>query len=1525
PNQYLVIARDVATLIAKYPQLNAANCIGDFSGSLSDRGEQLLLLAPDTPDLASETCLYLVDEVRYYDGGHGRDYADGLGSSLELRDPHSDNRLIHHWSASDERGKSAWSNYTFTGVINGGQLPSGTSIDTVSLMSIGGEGECLVDDIRVIYSSANRVINSTFESSSAQWSFQGNHIQSSRSNEGYGASSYSLCLKSTGSGDTRVNRCIGNLSVNLGGVAVSLSLNARWLAGSPVLLMWIRGGYLEMTCPLVVPDNLGTPGQQNSCYTANEGPAVYNVTHVPALPAVDEAVTVYAQAYDPDGVAGLTLRYRTDPSPSISGIAMTQDAWGVYSAALPAQPADTMLAFHIEAVDLAAVPATQYYPEGAPTKECLVQFDNPIKGGILGQYTIWMSRTNMTLWQHRYALSDEPLDITFVCGDRIIYNANIRYRGSPFLRPGYGDPETGWAAYRVGLPKDNRFLDSDELALDWQEPYRDSTYQRERAAMWIGHKMGLPTFYKRFVSVVLNGLGRGFVYSDSQGIDADFVEARYPDIEKGDLHKINDWFSFDNAFTNFSSRDASLVNYTYSGVKQKPRYRWCWEKKKVGVYDDSYSNLFALVDAANLSGDTYTRAMENQVDVDQWMGIVCFRHLVGDWDSFGYDRGKNMYGFCPEGGKWILYPWDVDFCLGSYSSGSPTDDFFKVESGVMPRMDAMINHAPFKRYYRQWFYKAVTGPFDAAAIGSVLEGAYAGLAGNGIEVDGPADIETWISDRNDYIESELDYYTNVSLTIYEGDFSSTSNRVTITGSAPIQCKIITVMDQPSECRWVFTSEWESTLALTSGLNHVTVVGCDEGGVPIPGQSDTITITWLGGPDPDPADHLVINEIMYHPAAPYGEFIEIFNTSTNYTFDLFNYRMDGVDLTFDTTTLIAPQAYLVIVESAADFSRIYSNSIPVAAQWAGALDNAGETITLQQLDTNGLVIAVIDRVTYDDTAPWPVEADGEGPSLQLIDPAQDNDRAGNWGVDTSPRYTPGAANSVTSTLPAFPLLWINELQPVNSNTLQDGQGDYDPWIELYNAGTGDVDLATYYLSDDYNQLDKWPFPPGAVIVSNQFMIIWADGEPHETAGGEYHTSFILSPTNGYVALAQSNAGHTVLIDYLPYSAVPGDQSYGDYPDGVASNRAQFYYPTPGGTNNNAVPPVRIFINEWMAKNDTGIIDPATGSPADWFELYNAESFDVDITGYALSDNPADPNEFIITGSTILTGGEYRLVWADDIADNTWGTNDLHVPFKLSASGDSIALFDTAQVIVDTVTFGSQGTDITQGRYPDGDVSIITLGVPTPWAMNRLSTNPIIFTSCGAYGAVSPTGRVYVSMGQDQSFSMVADRYYGIQDVLTNGVSTGGPFGMPSNTYTWVAVQTDGTFHVEFSELLATNGVPQWWLAQFGWTNNFDAAALDDPDHDQAATWAEYVAGTNPTNTASVFHVDLATTNRPPVIISWPSVTGRLYTLEYTTDASAPYSTLGAASNIPATPAWNTYTNTGVTNAANLFYRVKVKQQ
>ena len=79
----------------------------------------------------------------------------------------------------------------------------------------------------------------------------------------------------------------------------------------------------------------------------------------------------------------------------------------------------------------------------------------------------------------------------------------------------------------------------------------------------------------------------------------------------------------------------------------------------------------------------------------------------------------------------------------------------------------------------------------------------------------------------------------------------------------------------------------------------------------------------------------------------------------------------------------------------------------AAVYGGNLSNSGETVALRDASAT-----TIDTVTYGEADPWPVSADGTGPSLELIDATLANNDSLNWAAATNTTgRTPGAANSV----------------------------------------------------------------------------------------------------------------------------------------------------------------------------------------------------------------------------------------------------------------------------------------------------------------------------------------------------------------------------------------------------------------------------------------------------------------------------------------------------------------------------------
>lgn len=137
-------------------------------------------------------------------------------------------------------------------------------------------------------------------------------------------------------------------------------------------------------------------------------------------------------------------------------------------------------------------------------------------------------------------------------------------------------------------------------------------------------------------------------------------------------------------------------------------------------------------------------------------------------------------------------------------------------------------------------------------------------------------------------------------------------------------------------------------------------------------------------------NLVISEIMYNPGSGGDslEFVEIHNRSTS-AIPLGGLRFStGIIGTYPEHTLPANTAACIALDSAA-FRRFYN--VTAMGQWASdALSNGGERLEI--LNTLG---EVIDSLTYDDAAPWVLEPDGSGPSLEIINSATDNALASNW--------------------------------------------------------------------------------------------------------------------------------------------------------------------------------------------------------------------------------------------------------------------------------------------------------------------------------------------------------------------------------------------------------------------------------------------------------------------------------------------------------------------------------------------------
>ena len=190
---------------------------------------------------------------------------------------------------------------------------------------------------------------------------------------------------------------------------------------------------------------------------------------------------------------------------------------------------------------------------------------------------------------------------------------------------------------------------------------------------------------------------------DSQQPNSDMIAEWFPDDTDGQLFKIEDWFEFpDNGFDFASNNDADLLRRTIllNGTQTlyPAPYRFMFRARAVGPGEsaNNYTNFFSVVDAASpttnflWSGANNAQAVPDPsaltsiANIDQWMRIFAVQRTVGNWDSYGYNRGKNDYTYKPKNGRFEQMTWDIDFTMGVGGDGTTEGLFTRVTDPPPP-------------------------------------------------------------------------------------------------------------------------------------------------------------------------------------------------------------------------------------------------------------------------------------------------------------------------------------------------------------------------------------------------------------------------------------------------------------------------------------------------------------------------------------------------------------------------------------------------------------------------------------------------------------------------------------------------------------------------------------------------------------------------------------------------------------------------------------------------------------------------
>ncbi|MBN1475805.1 CotH kinase family protein [Candidatus Sumerlaeota bacterium] len=272
--------------------------------------------------------------------------------------------------------------------------------------------------------------------------------------------------------------------------------------------------------------------------------------------------------------------------------------------------------------------------------------------------------------------------------------------------------------------------------------------------------------------------------------------------------------------------------------------------------------------------------------------------------------------------------------------------------------------------------------------------------------------------------------------------------------------------------------------------------------------------------------IVINEIQYHPerTGDVGEFIELLNVGES-EIALGGWSLgEAIDFTFPAGASMAPGAHLVVAHTPASID--VSGDAVALGPWSRRLSNRGERLVLRDAEGH-----LVDEVCWSDHEPWPTRADGQGPSLELINPSWDNGLARAWHESEVAGGTPGSPNSVRG------LSAVSRILDVHSEPVLPGPSDPVRFTARVAAGNAIESVALRWRPDLAPEFATEPMVP----VGDD---LWEVTLPPQPEGN----------TNEFCVEVHDAGGQT---DRFPRSApercmlwqvVPGDLSF---PEGIAT--------------------------------------------------------------------------------------------------------------------------------------------------------------------------------------------------------------------------------------------------------------------------------------------------------------------------------------------------------------------------------------
>jgi hypothetical protein len=756
-----------------------------------------------------------------------------------------------------------------------------------------------------------------------------------------------------------------------------------------------------------------------------------------------------------------------------------------------------------------------------------------------------------------------------------------------------------------------------------------------------------------FVNLFVNGEYRGY-YNPAERIDADWVQL---------------WQGGGSSWD---------VIQPYSAAQDGDNIDWY--------------NLLNFANSHDLNATANYQVMEGRLDLVNFVDylLVNIYAATRDWTQNNWRAARERVS----GARWRFYVWDAEQSMGlgglpvDYSVLSDPAELANTDPDIdLTQIPLLLRRLKASREFKLLFADRIQKHFynNGALTGAhvierfnelrkVLAGVLPGME--------DYILTDWAPQRSDVVLRQLSsagLNPSVAAPSFNQSGGNVPNGFALTMNAPAGKIYFTVDGSDPRVKY--------TAAVSPGASVFFA------GASVPLTQSTVVkarvlsgTTWSGLTEAEfkvaeLGTSLRITEIMYNP--PGGdayEFIEIYN-SANRRLDVSGTTIDGISFVFPPGAALEPGAVIVLASglNPTAFAARYPG-VPIYGTFGGNLSNGGERIAIKNRDGQ-----TIYALSYDDENGWPKAADGGGYSLENITINGNPSDPSSWRASPTANGSPGTLSAT----PPLPPIRFNEVMADNVSAVANGAA-FPDWIELYNPGASAVDLSGWSLTDDGNAR-KFVFPTGTELGPDAYLIVWCDtqfGDPG------LHAGFALDRQGKSLFLYDAPGNR---IDAMSYG-----QQVADYSVGLVDSTWQLTKPTLGQPN---VASTRggagaLIINEWMANSTPGA--------SDWLELYNQDSaYPVALRGIYLTTSNA---VFQVQSLSFIGPHQHMVLWADEKS----GPN--HLEFKLSASGDTVNLYDGGGGLVDSITYGPQTEGVSQGLAPDGVKNITSFNVPTPGASN-----------------------------------------------------------------------------------------------------------------------------------------------------------------------------------------------------------------